>query len=109
MQSPQEFDTGSGSLGRTPSAIEKWLRRIFIEDWSLKLLALAITLGLWFLVTGQSIPIKRQFRGAQLNFRVPDGLEIGNTPPGECAVTLSGPQNELAQINPRDLVAKVDV
>jgi len=32
---------------------ENWLRRIFIEDWSLKLLALAITLVLWFLVSGR--------------------------------------------------------
>jgi hypothetical protein len=32
-----------------------WLRRIFIEDWSLKLLALAITLVVWFMVSGREI------------------------------------------------------
>ena len=37
------------------SAAERWLRRIFIEDWSLKLLALAITLVLWFVVSGREI------------------------------------------------------
>ena len=31
--------------------LESWLRRIFLEDWSLKLLALAITLALWFFVS----------------------------------------------------------
>src|SRR5438132_6702350 len=31
---------------------ERWLRQIFIEDWSLKLLALTITLALWFFVSG---------------------------------------------------------
>jgi hypothetical protein len=31
----------------------RWLWRIFVEDWSLKLLALAITLVLWFLVAGR--------------------------------------------------------
>jgi hypothetical protein len=36
------------------SFTERWLRRIFVEDWSLKLLALAITLVLWFLVSGRS-------------------------------------------------------
>ena len=36
------------------SFAERWLRRIFIEDWSLKLLALAITLVLWFLVSGRA-------------------------------------------------------
>jgi YbbR domain-containing protein len=34
---------------------ERWLHRIFIEDWGLKLLALAITLVLWFVVSGRDI------------------------------------------------------
>src|SRR6266481_3229704 len=37
------------------STAERWLRRIFIEDWGLKLLALAITLVLWFVVSGREI------------------------------------------------------
>ncbi|HYT49733.1 MAG TPA: hypothetical protein VEL78_05035 [Pyrinomonadaceae bacterium] len=41
-------------LPEPSSAIERWLRRIFVEDWSLKLLALAITLVLWFLVSGRA-------------------------------------------------------
>jgi YbbR domain-containing protein len=41
------------NLARSPA--ERWLRRIFIEDWSLKLLALAITLVLWFVVSGREI------------------------------------------------------
>ena len=32
---------------------ERWLRQIFIEDWSLKLLALTITLALWFFVSAR--------------------------------------------------------
>ena len=41
------------NIARGPA--ERWLRRIFIEDWSLKLLALAITLVLWFVVSGREI------------------------------------------------------
>ena len=33
---------------------EHWLRRIFVEDWSLKLLALAITFVLWFFISGRT-------------------------------------------------------
>jgi len=33
--------------------VESWLRRIFLEDWSLKLLALMITLALWFFVSAR--------------------------------------------------------
>jgi hypothetical protein len=29
-----------------------WLKRLFVEDWSLKLLALAVTLVLWFFISG---------------------------------------------------------
>jgi YbbR domain-containing protein len=36
-----------------PGRIDSWLRRIFIEDWGLKLLALAITLALWFFVSAR--------------------------------------------------------
>jgi hypothetical protein len=36
------------------NAVERMLRRLFVEDWSLKLLALAITLVLWFLVSGRA-------------------------------------------------------
>jgi YbbR domain-containing protein len=32
-------------------SIPEWLRQIFVEDWSLKLLALTITLALWFFVS----------------------------------------------------------
>jgi YbbR domain-containing protein len=40
---------------RASGSRERWLRRIFIEDWGLKLLALAITLVLWFVVSGRDI------------------------------------------------------
>ena len=38
-------------LTSIPESAERWLRQIFIEDWSLKLLALTITLALWFFVS----------------------------------------------------------
>ena len=41
------------SIARGPAG--HWWRRIFIEDWSLKLLALAITLVLWFVVSGREV------------------------------------------------------
>jgi YbbR domain-containing protein len=38
-----------------PASVERWLRRIFVEDWGLKLLALAITMVLWFVVSGREV------------------------------------------------------
>ncbi len=45
----------SGIAMRAQSTAERWLRRIFIEDLGLKLLAMAITLVLWFVVSGREI------------------------------------------------------
>jgi hypothetical protein len=39
----------------SPGTTQSLLRRVFVEDWSLKLLALAITLVLWFMVSGRDI------------------------------------------------------
>lgn len=38
-----------------PGFAKRWVQRIFVEDWGLKLLALAITLVLWFVVSGRNI------------------------------------------------------
>ncbi len=41
-------DTSSGA-----ERVETWLRQIFVEDWGLKILALMITLALWFFVSAR--------------------------------------------------------
>ena len=33
--------------------VESWLRQMFVEDWGLKILALTITLVLWFFVSAR--------------------------------------------------------
>jgi YbbR domain-containing protein len=33
--------------------VESWLRQIFVDDWGLKILALTITLALWFFVSAR--------------------------------------------------------
>jgi YbbR domain-containing protein len=35
--------------------LESWVRQIFIEDWGLKILALTITLALWFFVSARQV------------------------------------------------------
>ena len=101
----------SSTSSRSPDedAARHWLRRVFVKDWNLKLLALAITLGLWFAVTAQHTPTKRQYRGVPLSFRTPAGVEIGNNPPEDIAITVRGPQSDLERINPHDLMMIVDV
>ena len=91
-----------------PNRAEKLLRRIFLEDWSLKLLSLAIALVLWLLVTGQNQPVTAHVN-VQLNFIRPQSLEISNDPPRTVDVTLTGSRSKLDDLTSLDLVATVDI
>jgi len=87
---------------------QKLLRRIFVEDWSLKLLSLAIAIVLWLLVTGQNQPVTAHVN-VQLNFIRPPSLEISNDPPRTVDVMLTGSRNKLDDLTSLDLVATIDL
>lgn len=101
-------ETDVVEVPRPPSALERGARKIFVEDWSLKLLALAITLILWFAVTGQNQPLTIR-TGVQLNLIRPSNLDISNDPPRTVEVVLTGSRPNLQSLSPLDLVATVDV
>jgi YbbR domain-containing protein len=87
----------------------RWLHALFLEDWTLKLLALLITLGLWYAVTTTSAPATKRQPGVQLDFILPDNVEIGNEPLDKVDVTLEGSRGKLAELNTGSLVARADV
>ena len=93
---------------RPPTAVERWLRRIFVKDLNLKLLALGITFVLWFAVTGQKQPMSKRIT-VPFSFVHADTVEISNDPPRTVDVTLTASSDKLAQINPLDLMATVMV
>jgi YbbR domain-containing protein len=105
----QDEDEVTTSAPRpAPTRAEKLLRRIFIEDWSLKLLSLAIAIVMWMLVTGQNQPVTAHVN-VQLNFIRPPSLEISNDPPRTVDVMLTGSRNKLDDLTSLDLVATVDI
>lgn len=87
--------------------VKAWLRAVFVEDWNLKLLALAITLGLWYAVTGQRTPSTIRLRNVQLQFRLPEEMEISNEPRDMVDVSVTG--RDLGRIKRSDLVVYVDI
>lgn len=91
-----------------PHRTQKLLRRIFVEDWSLKLLSLAIAIVLWLVVTGQNQPVTAHVN-VQLNFIRPQSLEISNDPPRTVDVMLTGSRTKLDDLTSLDLVATVDI
>lgn len=95
--------------GESRGALARWLRALLFEDWTLKALALAITLGLWFAVTTQRAPATRLLRGIPLEFVLPENVEIGNDPPKAIEITLQGSRGKLDEMNQSNLVALADV
>jgi hypothetical protein len=91
-----------------PRSVTGWLRAIFIEDWGLKLLALAITLFLWFSVTGQRTTTTVPLRHIPLSFRYASDLEI-NGEPRDVDITVTGGKSALDHLNTNELVAVVDI
>jgi YbbR domain-containing protein len=105
----QDIDeVSSVEAPRAPSRVERLLRKIFVEDWNLKLLSLGITLLLWFVVTGQNTPINTH-ASVQLRFIRPDALEISNDPPRSVDVLLTGSKHKLDEMDRASLIATVDI
>jgi YbbR domain-containing protein len=105
----QDIDEVTTDERGAPShRVERFLRKVFLEDWSLKLLSLTIALVLWLLVTGQNQPVTAHVN-VQLNFIRPQSLEISNDPPRIVAVMLTGSRNKLDDLTALDLVATVDI
>jgi len=104
----QDVDEVSEEIMRTPSGVERLLRKLFVEDWSLKLLSLGITLALWLMVTSQNQPVTTHVN-VQLNFIRPESLEISNDPPKTVDVTLTGSHSKLDNLSALDLVATIDL
>jgi len=51
-------------------------KRIFIDDWFMKLVALVITITLWLGVTGLQTPTTTRIRGVTLNLLLANDVEI---------------------------------
>ncbi|HEX8636097.1 MAG TPA: CdaR family protein [Pyrinomonadaceae bacterium] len=86
----------------------RWLHDLLFADWGLKLLALAITLGLWFAVTGQRVPTTARLRKVPLFFVLPPDMEISNEPREEVDVTLRGSKRALDSIKAGDVSLSYD-
>lgn len=84
------------------------LRKIFLEDWALKLIALVITLGLWFIVTGLSTPTTRRMT-VPLNLSVSSTAMITNQPLEMVDIEISGDKRKVEQLNKTELGASIDL
>ena len=89
--------------------ISRLFRRVFLEDWLMKLVALAITLGLWLGVTGLHAPITTRLNNVELRLRVSNDIEITNSPVQEVTLVITGDKRKIDQIKQSDLVVSLDL
>ncbi len=84
------------------------LRKIFLEDWMMKLVALAITLALWIGVTGLSETGSDRYN-VPLSIRVAETSENLNDPNMTVEIRVTGDKRRLGQIRERDLRLSIDL
>jgi YbbR domain-containing protein len=84
------------------------LRKVFLEDWAMKLLALVITFALWVGVTGLSTPTVQRMTGIPLTLRFSSAVDVTSTVQ-EIDVVISGDKRKIDQINKNDLIVSLDL
>lgn len=84
-------------------------RKIFLEDWLTKLVALLITLALWYGVSGLRAPKTVRLRAIALNLQVSNDVEITNAPVTEVDIVVTGDKRKTEILNSRDLTVLLDL
>lgn len=84
-------------------------RKVFLDDWLMKLVALGITLGLWLGVTGLREPITTRFNNLTLQPRLSNNFEITNLPNNEIALVITGDKRKIDQIRSENLIVSIDL
>lgn len=85
------------------------LRRIFLDDWLMKLIALVITLALWFGVTGFRTPTTERLKSVSLQLRISNEMEITNDPHLVVDLVVTGDKRKIDQIRREDLIVQLDL
>ncbi len=98
----------SNSQGAGKLFLKHILRKIFLEDWALKLLALVITFALWLGVTGLSTPTRSRIN-VPLNLGVSSDAQVTNVPQQQVEIEISGDKRKIDQIARGELSAFVDL
>jgi YbbR domain-containing protein len=90
-------------------SFRRLLQRIFLNDWLMKLIALFITLALWFGVTGLRPPIERRLENITLKIRVSNEMTITNLSVETVNLIVRGDKNRLDSIREEDIIVSLDL
>ncbi len=109
MATPQFPRTQIAEKTTRKEYIRYLFKRIFVDDWFLKLVALGITLTLWIVVSGLQTTDRVRLPRVTLSARIPDQFEITNAIAQEVEIQVVGEKRKLDRIIPQNLVVAVDL
>ncbi len=84
-------------------------RRVFLEDWLIKVIALFITVALWLGVTGLRAPTTERLRDVTLKPRVSDTIEVTDISVQEVDLLVTGDKRKIDQIKEENLIVVLDL
>jgi len=85
------------------------IRRVFLEDWGTKLVALGITVALWLGVTGLQKPTSRRLNSVPLVLNFSSDMEATNSPLKEVDIVVTGDKTKTSRLRSEDLVVSIDL
>ena len=89
--------------------LKRLFRRVFLEDWLIKSVALLITFGLWLGVTGLRAPADKRFRKVALKLRTQDNIEVAGSSAQEVDLLVTGDQRKIDRVKEEDLAVALDL
>jgi YbbR domain-containing protein len=110
MDSPLKENLAKDNLVEKKQKRAFWfslVERIFLRDWGTKLIALAISIALWFGVSGKTV--SRRIQNVQLNLLPANEMQIRNEPPNEIEITVTGDKQKIDRLTKDDLIVSVDL
>ncbi len=90
-------------------SIRRLFRRVFVDDWIIKAVAVIITFALWLGVTGLRDPIDVRFNSIPMTLRFSNEIEVVNSPTQEVNIVVTGDNRKIKQINKNELIVLVDL
>jgi YbbR domain-containing protein len=94
---------------RGAPALVAFFKKIFIDDWPMKFVALLITITLWFGVSGLRTNTTARLKSVALNIKLQNDMELTSASLAEIDLFVTGDKRKVDPLNPRDLVASLDL
>jgi YbbR domain-containing protein len=91
------------------SSLIAFFKKIFIDDWPMKFVALLITITLWFGVSGLRTNTTARLKSVALNIKLQNDMELTSASLAEIDLFVTGDKRKVDPLNPRDLVASLDL